>query len=195
MDCHIDRVYKYLENEVIPKMNNTNDLLNYIVENIYNNLVISLDSNITKEYIQKRLSNIENYKKQLQIIKEIPMIIQRSDEWFNVRKNLITASDMAQALNKGKFGSQKDFLIKKINNLIENNNTYVQSDNVALLWGVKYEEVANKIYMKRNKVEVFEFGLIKHPTISCFGASPDGISELGIMLEINFKLRRNLRIN
>ena len=29
MDCHIDRVYKYLENEVIPKMNNTKtDLLN-----------------------------------------------------------------------------------------------------------------------------------------------------------------------
>lgn len=192
MDCHIDRVYKYLENEVIPKMNNTNDLLNYIVENIYNNLVISLDSNITKEYIQKRLSNIENYKKQLQIIKDIPMIIQRSDEWFNVRKNLITASDMAQALNKGKFGSQKDFLIKKINNLIENNNTYVQSDNVALLWGVKYEEVANKIYMKRNKVEVFEFGLIKHPTISCFGASPDGISELGIMLEIKCPFKRKI---
>ena len=190
MDCHIDRVYKYLENEVIPKMNNTNDLLNYIVENIYNNLVISLDSNITKEYIQKRLSNIENYKNQLQIIKEIPMIIQRSDEWFNVRKNLITASDMAQALNKGKFGSQKDFLIKKINNLIENNNAYVQSDNVALLWGVKYEEVANKIYMKRNKVEVFEFGLIKHPTISCFAASPDGISELGIMLEIKCPPKR-----
>tara|TARA_B100000401_G_scaffold196436_1_gene132450 strand:+ start:142 stop:1278 length:1137 start_codon:yes stop_codon:yes gene_type:complete len=192
MDCHIDRVYKYLENEVIPKMNNTNDLLNYIVENIYNNLVISLDSNITKEYIQKRLSNIENYKKQLQIIKDIPMIIQRSDEWFNVRKNLITASDMAQALNKGKFGSQKDFLIKKINNLLENNNTYVQSDNVALLWGVKYEEVANKIYMKRNKVEVFEFGLIKHPTISCFGASPDGISELGIMLEIKCPFKRKI---
>lgn len=192
MDCHIDRVYKYLENEVIPKMNNTNDLLNYIVENIYNNLVISLDSNITKEYIQNRLSNIENYKKQLQIIKEIPMIIQRSDEWFNVRKNLITASDMAQALNKGKFGSQKDFLIKKINNLIENNNAYVQSDNVALLWGVKYEEVANKIYMKRNKVEVFEFGLIKHPTISCFGASPDGISELGIMLEIKCPFKRKI---
>ena len=192
MDSYIDRVYKYLENEVIPKMNHESDLLNYIVENIYNNLVISLDSNITKEYIQKRLSNIENYKKQLQIIKEIPMIIQRSDEWFNVRKNLITASDMAQALNKGKFGSQKDFLIKKINNLVENSNTYVQSDNVALLWGVKYEEVANKIYMKRNRVEVFEFGLIKHPTISCFGASPDGISELGIMLEIKCPFKRKI---
>jgi len=192
MDSCIDRVYKYLENEVIPKMVHESDLVNYIVENIYNNLVISLDTNITKEYIRNRLSNIENYKKQLQIIKEIPMIIQRSDEWFNVRKNLITASDMAQALNKGKFGSQKDFLIKKINNLVENSNTYVQSDNVALLWGVKYEEVANKIYMKRNRVEVFEFGLIKHPTLDCFGASPDGISELGIMLEIKCPFKRKI---
>tara|TARA_Y100000389_G_scaffold198796_1_gene235950 strand:- start:1154 stop:2290 length:1137 start_codon:yes stop_codon:yes gene_type:complete len=192
MDSSIDRVYKYLENEVIPKMDYESDLVNYIVENIYNNLVISLDTNITKKYIGNRLSNIENYKKQLQIIKEIPMIIQRSDEWFNVRKNLITASDMAQALNKGKFGSQKDFLIKKINNLVENSNTYIQSDNVALLWGVKYEEVANKIYMKRNKVEVFEFGLIKHPTLDCFGASPDGISELGIMLEIKCPFKRKI---
>ena len=192
MDSSIDRVYKYLENEVISKMDYESDLVNYIVENIYNNLVISLDTNITKKYIQNRLSNIENYKKQLQIIKEIPMIIQRSDEWFNVRKNLITASDMAQALNKGKFGSQKDFLIKKINNLVENSNTYIQSDNVALLWGVKYEEVANKIYMKRNKVEVFEFGLIKHPTLDCFGASPDGISELGIMLEIKCPFKRKI---
>ena len=65
MDSSIDRVYKYLENEVIPKMDYESDLVNYIVENIYNNLVISLDTNITKKYIGNRLSNIENYKKQL----------------------------------------------------------------------------------------------------------------------------------
>ena len=53
MDSHIDRVYKYLENQVIPKMNNTNDLLNYIVENIYNNLVISLD-------VYKRIYTVRN---------------------------------------------------------------------------------------------------------------------------------------
>lgn len=192
MDSNIDRVYKYLENEIIPKMNNTNDLVNYIIDNIFNNLVISMDSNLTKEYIKNRLSKIENYKKQLKIIKDIPVIIQRSDEWFSVRKNLITSSDMAQALNKGKFGSQKEFLIKKINNLVENNNTYIQSDNPALLWGVKYEEVANKLYMKRNRVNVFEFGLIKHPNIDFFGASPDGISELGIMLEIKCPFKRKI---
>ena len=77
----------------------------------------------------------------------------------------------------------KKISYKKINNLIENNNTYVQSDNVALLWGVKYEEVANKIYMKRNKVEVFEFGLIKHPTISCFG----------VKSRWYFRIRNNVR--
>jgi putative phage-type endonuclease len=192
MDSNIDRVYKYLQNKVIPKMNKIDDLHNHIIENIYNNLVISLDVNITKDYIINRLNKINNYKEQLENIKDIPIIIQRSNEWFNIRKNLITASDMAQALNKGKFGSQKDFLIKKIDNLVENNNTYIQSDNVALLWGVKYEEVANKIYMKRNDVEVYEFGLIKHPTISCFGASPDGISDLGIMLEIKCPFRRQI---
>ena len=193
MDESIDRVYKYLELNALPKINDKNQSIDeHIVENIYTNLMISQDTNITKEYIISRLDKIKIYKKQLEKIKKIPIIVQRSDEWFNTRKNLITASDMAQALNKGKFGSQKDFLIKKVNNLVENNNTYVQSDNIALLWGVKYEEVANKIYMKRNRVKVFEFGLVKHPNISCFGASPDGISELGIMLEIKCPFKRKI---
>lgn len=192
MDNAIDRVYKYLEKNVLSEINITEKNNNYIIENIYNNLVISQDTNISKDYIKNRLNKIKDYQKQLIEIKKIPLIIQRSDEWFNVRKNLITSSDMAQALNKGKFGSQKDFLIKKVNNLVENNNTYVQSDNIALLWGVKYEEVANKIYMKRNKVEVFEFGLLKHPIIKCFGASPDGISDLGIMLEIKCPFKRKI---
>ena len=193
MDSNIDRVYKYLEDTVIPKINKKeDDLLINITDNIFNNLRISLETNINHKYIENRLYKIKLYKKQLEEIQKIPVIVQRSDEWFNVRKNLITASDMAQALNKGKFGSQKEFLIKKVNNLIENNNTYIQSDNPALLWGVKYEEVANKIYMKRNRVKVFEFGLIKHPTIDFFGASPDGISELGIMLEIKCPFKRKI---
>ncbi len=193
MDSNIDRVYKYLEDTVIPKINKKkDDLLINITDNIFNNLRISSEYNINHKYIEDRLHKIELYKEKLKEIKKIPVIVQRSDEWFNVRKNLITASDMAQALNKGKFGSQKEFIIKKVTNLIENNNTYIQSDNPALLWGVKYEEVANSIYMKRNHLKVFEFGLIKHPTIDFFGASPDGISELGIMLEIKCPFRRKI---
>lgn len=193
MDNSIDRVYKSLQINVLPDIKIKQEkIIEYMIDNIYNNLVISQDVNITKDYIKNRLNQIKNYQEQLEKIKKIPIIIQRSDEWFNTRKNLITSSDMAQALNKGKFGSQKEFLTKKVNNLIENNNTYIQSDILPLIWGVKYEEVANKIYMKRNKVKVFEFGLIKHPNIECFGASPDGISELGIMLEIKCPFKRKI---
>tara|TARA_B100000925_G_C21987344_1_gene465127 strand:- start:787 stop:1911 length:1125 start_codon:yes stop_codon:yes gene_type:complete len=189
-DSSIDRVYKYIENNVLNNIKNVDNIDDYIIENIYKNLIISCEYNISRDFIRNRLQKIKSYKKQLKEINKIPIIVQRSDEWFNIRKNLITASDMAQALNKGKFGSQKEFLIKKINNLLNNNNKYVQSDNIALVWGVKYEEVANMVYMRRNDIKVYEYGLIKHPTISCFGASPDGISELGVMLEIKCPFRR-----
>ena len=189
-DSSIDRVYKYIENNILKNIKNVDNIDDYIIENIYKNLIISCEYNISRDFIRNRLQKIKSYKKQLKEINKIPIIVQRSDEWFNTRKNLITASDMAQALNKGKFGNQKDFLTKKINNLLNNNNKYVQSDNIALVWGVKYEEVANMIYMRRNDIKVYEYGLIKHPTISCFGASPDGISELGVMLEIKCPFRR-----
>ena len=99
---------------------------------------------------------------------------------------------MAQALNKGKFGSQKQFIIKKVDSLLSSENVYIQSDSPPLLWGTKFEEVANKIYMNRNKIIVYEFGLIKHPYVTYFGASPDGISELGIMLEIKCPYKRKI---
>jgi putative phage-type endonuclease len=186
MDYVIDIVLQNLKHKIVELKKNNSDvnIKKHIVENIYNNLIYSLDDNITKEYIYNRLLKIEDYQKQLEKVKKISVIVQRTDEWFNTRKNLITASDMAQALNMGKFGSQKKFIMKKVDSLLSSENTYIQSDNPALVWGTKYEEVANKIYMKRNKIIVFEFGLIKHNILLCFGASPDGISELGIMLEI-----------
>ena len=195
-DSCIDRVFQNLKQEIIKqkknKKNSEKTIEKYVVENIYNNLLYSIEDNINKNYILERFDKIKNYQEKLENVKKIPVIVQRTDEWFNTRKNLVTASDMAQALNKGKFGTQKDFMIKKITNLLSNNNVYIQSDSPPLVWGTKFEEVANKIYMKRNNVKVFEFGLIKHPTIKCFGASPDGISELGIMLEIKCPFKRKI---
>ena len=62
----------------------------------------------------------------------------------------------------------------------------------ALLHGIKFEEVATKIYEKRNNVEITEFGCLPHSFIPYFGASPDGICSIksenknfvGRMLEI-----------
>jgi putative phage-type endonuclease len=190
MDSIIDRIYAFYDKQIDNIENDNNKL--FVINKIYDILVISIDDNITKNYIINRINIIINSKKKLEILKKLPVIEQRTDEWFNARKNMITASDMAQALNKGKFGNQKDFIIKKITNLINNENVYHKTDNPILLWGVRYEEVANKIYMKRNKIKTFEFGLIKHPNIDFFGASPDGISELGVMLEIKCPPKRKI---
>ena len=190
MDSTIDRIYSnyFKQNKNI--LSDENIL--FLINKIYEIINISLDDNVTKNYIINRIKKINEYKKKLELCKKIPVIVQRTDEWFTARKNMITASDMAQALNKGKFGNQKDFIIKKVDKLKSDENVYHNTDNPILLWGVRYEEVANRIYMKRNNVDVYEFGLIKHPNYDYFGASPDGISNLGIMLEIKCPPRRQI---
>ena len=190
MDSAIDRIYSNYFRENENALSDKNIL--FLINKIYDIVNFSIDDNVTKNYIINRIKKINEYKKKLELCKDIPVIVQRTDEWFTARKNMITASDMAQALNKGKFGNQKDFIIKKVDKLKSNENVYHNTDNPILLWGVRYEEVANRIYMKRNNVEVYEFGLIKHPNYDYFGASPDGISNLGIMLEIKCPPKRQI---
>jgi len=179
MDSSIDRVFLNLPNEDL------NDI--YIADNIFNNLFICIEDNLNKDYIIKRLEKIKNYRIILDKLRLLPIIEQRSEEWYNIRQTMISASDFGQALNKGDYGTQKELIIKKVTNKSKD-ITY----KAPLLWGVKYEEVATRIYQKRNNVRVFEFGLIKHNEYEFIGASPDGISELGIMLEIKCPFKRKI---
>ena len=54
------------------------------------------------------------------------------------------------------------------------------------------EDIASDIYCKRNRVIMNEFGLIRHSEIPYIGASPDGISSNGIMLEIKCPYKRKI---
>lgn len=184
MDSTIDRVLSFYV-----KINGTANYhdINKAIDFIYEKIYISVEDNITKQYIKERLTKILNYQKQLEELKKIPIIEQRSQEWYEARQGLISASDFGQALNRGEYGTQREFLIKKITGKSKE-ITY----KAPLLWGVKFEEVATNIYSKRNRVKVFEFGLIKHPNLKYIGASPDGISELGIMLEIKCPYSRKI---
>ncbi len=125
-------------------------------------------------------------KRVLDLLK-IPKIEQKSKEWYEARHSCITASDLAQALGEGKFGTTKDLIIKKVNppEVGQINNPYFQ-------WGNMFEQVASDIYSKMNNVKIYEFGLLKHPTVDYFAASPDGITENAIMLEIKCPLRRKI---
>lgn len=120
-----------------------------------------------------------------------PGIKQRTDEWYAARHTLVTASDIAQALGLSKFGTQRDFFIKKV--------PPIPKDPPALpplpplKWGTMFEDVACALYTTRNNVRVHEFGLIPHPDPGVrLGASPDGITDDGVMLEIKCPFRRQI---
>jgi len=141
---------------------------------------------ISEKRVEQRIEKIREYLEQKELIEQMPVIEQRSENWYSIRNNLITASDFALAVGKGKFGTSKDFYRSKCGYDVKE----FDSNCPPLKWGIRYEEVANMFYKKIMGVNVTEFGLIKHPELSFIGASPDGISDMGIMLEIKCPYRR-----
>lgn len=139
---------------------------------------------------EERKQTIQRYQQQLKNLMQIPKVEQRSEDWYNIRKSLITASDFAQALGEGKFGTQKQIFQKKCG--YEEEKGLSSFSLAPLKWGCMFEPVAQKIYSDRMGVFINEFGIIRHPTRTYFGASPDGISEHGIMLEIKCPYKRKI---
>jgi putative phage-type endonuclease len=144
---------------------------------------------VTKHDIKARKDALSQYKKQLEKLLEIPKVDQRTDLWYAMRKGIITASEFAQALGKAKFGTQKEFFKKKCGYEEEKS---LSNTCPPLKWGIMLESVACAIYARRTEQVIHEFGLLKHPTIDFFGASPDGITNNGIMLEIKCPFQRKI---
>lgn len=146
-------------------------------------------------------------QKRLQELKDIPHVPQRSLEWLERRKNRLTASDLAQALGKGKYGSRQALLQKKakallsqtcVEELLEKEGS-TQQEPVSFMtmapmkWGTMFEPMILRTYSQMNHdIEVFDFGLLPHRTIDCFGASPDGITCFGKMVEIKCPWKRKI---
>lgn len=121
---------------------------------------------------------------------KLPRIEQKSEAWYEMRRNMITASDFAQALGEGKFGTQKQLIEKKC--LPRENETVISKSNPFFKWGHTYEPVACDVYKRMHNVIIHEFGLIQHPKYEFLGASPDGITDDGVMLEIKCPMKRKL---
>jgi putative phage-type endonuclease len=117
----------------------------------------------------------------------LPKIEQKSQEWYEIRKNMITASDFAQALGDGKFGTVEQFYKKKC---VPESDVFVS--NPFFKWGNMFEDVALRIYEHIQKTTIYQFGLLKHPNYDFFGASPDGITADGIMVEIKCPMKRKI---
>ncbi|PNH01828.1 hypothetical protein TSOC_012256 [Tetrabaena socialis] len=160
------------------------------VEDIEDMLSV-LSPGIPRGVVHDRVAKIDVAKEALAVLLQTPSITQRTPAWYEARMGMITASDIAQALGAGKFGTQKQLIWKKC--LPSDDDAFASLANCPpIKWGTMYEDVAQQIYCQRNRVTMHEFGLLKHPVIDHIGASPDGISELGVMLEIKCPYRRQI---
>lgn len=141
--------------------------------------IYNKDLSKTSELKQKYLSQ------QVLHLKNLYQPSQKSDEWYKARSELLTASDLGSILEENSYNSPNSVLLKKIG------YDDFQS-NSDMVWGNKYEQVAQNIYESRNKTEVIRFGLLKHNSIPYLGASPDGITSDGVMLEIKCPSKRQI---
>ena len=145
-------------------------------------------NNYTLEDITKRLKEIKRYRKELKELLKLPLMKQRTEEWFEARKTRLTASDLCDAIKGGNVAIR---LAKKKANILVDNINY--NAIPALKWGTMFEPMATRCYsQKMRNITIHDFGLICDVNNSHFGASPDGINDLGIMLEIKCPYSRKI---
>jgi len=148
-----------------------------------------------KDFIFIRLAELEHASNR---------ILQRSEEWYKMRNNLLTASNIYKCFGSN---SEKNQLIyEKCKEYNANANETVKTNEIkfvntdsSLQYGVRYEEITVNIYEKRNNVKIGMFGCIPHDTIKFLGASPDGIvitpesHKFGRLIEIKNPKSREIK--
>jgi putative phage-type endonuclease len=132
-------------------------------------------------------------------IKAIPQFEQKSKEWLAQRKECLTATAIAIALDEDSHKYPAWLLLDKCGRTPE------FMENKFVHHGKKYEEIANMYYQFRNNVQVAEYGMIRHSKYDFIGASPDGICEpktldnsistlVGRLLEIKCPYSRKIKL-
>ena len=158
------------------------------------------DFNLPRSYqdsIILKKPDITTLQSKLDIIRNIPQSKQRTQEWYEFRYNLITASSIGKIFSTE---SQINSLIYEKCKPFEfsiSSNYYVNTES-SMHWGNKFEPVSISIYEHKYKTKIDEFGCIKHPMYDFIGASPDGINtdissdKFGRMIEIKNIVNREI---
>ena len=178
--------FEFKPTDPTPNEDDLDSIINNIIDiTEYEQEVVELN---VLNYFNQIVLLPEDIIKNHQIIKKLdaaPQLEQRSPEWFAMRETMITASDMATAIEENPYQGPFDLIKKKCHITGYHPNKFTE-------WGVKYEPVADLVYKYKFKTPIKEYGLLKHDTISMIGASPDGITADGIMVEIKCPFCRKI---
>lgn len=205
-ELHILKKNVYNE---LKKTNNdiTMNIINSIFDRLYKQTFVvndKFDNNKNNyrelEHLYPEVKVPDEYIKleeQFNKLKNIIQPVQRSKEWFENRKNKITASDTAAAIDNNPYEPVESFLVKKCD------SNYEFRDNENVYHGKKFELIATMIYEHLYNCKICEFGALPSDKYSFLGASPDGIcskytldnkfcKRLGRMLEIKCPVSRSI---
>lgn len=115
-----------------------------------------------------------------------PQYEQRTPEWYEVRKGLITASDASGALGipcyKGQRNVRQSLLEQKVSGSFTGNH--------MTRWGQDNEDQVRERAMQALGEVAWEVGLVVHTALPWLGASPDGVTNTGKLIEIKCPYKR-----
>lgn len=110
---------------------------------------------------------------------------QGTDEWLEARKQMITASDVPSILGENFPQTASKVVYQKVVSIVNRQDGMKpQERNEAMNWGIAYEKEAAERFIKETGHKLVFVGLLRHPSIPTLGASPDGITWCGKILEI-----------
>ncbi|EAV2866087.1 exonuclease [Salmonella enterica] len=115
------------------------------------------------------------------------MMLQRSPEWFAARCGKVTASRLYDVMTRTKSGyaaSRQSYMAELICQRLTG-KPEEGFTNAAMMRGTELEPVAREMYaLNEFDAVISEVGLIDHPTIAGFAASPDGLVNDDGLIEI-----------
>jgi putative phage-type endonuclease len=138
--------------------------------------------------------DVESMRTKIEYLQSVDQPEQRTQEWYEFRHDVITASSIGKCL--GSEAQQNSLIFEKCSPIeIRPDAVNTQS---PMHWGQKYEPVSVSFYEELYSTTLGAFGCIRHPTHSFIGASPDGINvdpasdRYGRMVEIKNPFNREL---
>ena len=114
------------------------------------------------------------------------MDAQRTEEWYKSRLGKLTASRCGDALATTKTGEsayRKNLRLQLLAERLTGVPTVIP-ETPAMRWGTEQEPVAKIAFSEFTGLSVEEVGFIEHPLIKGLGASPDGFTSDGGLIEI-----------
>lgn len=114
-----------------------------------------------------------------------PYAEQRSQEWLDIRENMITASDAASAIGDNRYETPEAFVRKKVLRT-------QWGGNAATAHGTLLEPFVRDMYDAKFGRKTHEVGIVQHRDYPWLGGSADGLTEDGLLVEIKCPLTRKI---